>query len=143
MKVYIVSEGNYSEYHVIGIYSLMENAEYAKKIYYADNDIQEMEMDFIPKHPYGLLLFHVAMDRDGNTNYVHREGCSVHREECSNYVEREWKPYGDNKHVSFTSWAKDEGHAIKIANEKRVMLIENGEWTTNFYAWRKKHESCN
>ena len=36
----------------------------------------------------------------------------------------------DNQPVGriFSIWAKDEKHAIKIANERRVQLIANNEW---------------
>jgi len=45
MKIYIVSDGDYSDYHIIGIYSTREKAEYAKSLYLAKNKIREIKFN--------------------------------------------------------------------------------------------------
>lgn len=39
MKIYVVTDGQYSDYHICGMYSTPEKAELAKKLYAADNEI--------------------------------------------------------------------------------------------------------
>jgi hypothetical protein len=55
---------------------------------------------------------------------------------CPRMVE-EARPYGDGVRVSFDVWAKDESHAVKIANERRVQLIASGQWEADWEAWRR------
>jgi len=130
MKLYMVTDGDYSDYRVEGIYSTREKAEYAKRLFHALNDIEEIELDDIPDHPRGMLYYVVIMDKEGNTEEV-----SVR--DCRDQWEEEWRPYDDNKHVAFCMWAKDAQHAVKIANERRIRLIESGEWNTSWNTWRK------
>ena len=52
MTVYVVTEGSYSAYHIIGIYSTKEKAEKVKLYHstlYECPDIEEWEIDDIPE----------------------------------------------------------------------------------------------
>jgi acyl-CoA reductase-like NAD-dependent aldehyde dehydrogenase len=42
-----------------------------------------------------------------------------------------------NLGVRFYMWAKDEEHAVKIANERRAALVAANVWTTNYDAWER------
>ena len=122
-KVFMVSRGDYSDYHVCCICSTMEKAEEAKK-YYAADRIDEYLLDAIPKHPDGMYWYRVKMDEGGNTSEVGiRDGDDA---EALHAVE--YRYYGDGKHVCFYMFAKDEQHAVKIANERRAMLLAAGPW---------------
>ena len=129
MKLYMVTDGHYSDYSVRGIYSTQEKAEWAKKVYKADNEIDEIELDALPESPPGMLWYSVDMDAQGN-------GMSVEVENAEYAHKDEWRPYGDGVRVAFYMWAKDEAHAVKIANERRGILIATGQWTTDLKAWR-------
>jgi hypothetical protein len=128
-KVYLVSDGWYSDYHICGVYSTKALAEQARMLYVAGNDVEELELDALPEHPPGLLAYRVVMFRDGNVNKCERESVQGHDER--------WSPYGTQagKGVVFRVWARDEEHAVKIANERRSGLIASGEWTENFNEW--------
>ena len=126
----MVTDGSYSEYSVCGIYSTIENAEIAKKIRAADNAIVEIEMDDFFGAPTGMFWYEVDMDKNGNTKNV--QICDA-MWKCDD----EWKPCGDDENVVFNMWAKDESHAVKIANERRIRLVESNLWNTSWEEWKK------
>jgi len=132
-KIFVVTSGQYSDYGIAGIYSSKEKAEEAKKLFNADNGIAEWELDAVPKHEKGTYYWSVEMDKEGNTQNVELQDASHANKKW------DWSPYGDaeKKLVYFGVWAKDENHAVKIANEKRGMLIASGEWTSDWDEWRK------
>jgi len=118
--IYLVTDGCYSDYRVLGAFSDKNKAEYAKMLMMADNDIEEYELDYIPDHPKGHLLYYVAMnDMSGDVK------------ECGQtpigYNEWTWQPscYNDDDDMyhTYIMWATDTKHAIKIANERRTHLI--------------------
>lgn len=132
--VYVLTKGDYSDYHIIGVYSTRDEAE--KGVIEYDSEwgtpsIEEWDVDKHPAHPEGMLAYKVHMDRDGNSE--------VHREGCDDFKGDDWAPYGDNQRVSFRMWARDEQHAVKIANERRMQQIASGQWMTDWEAWRKKY----
>jgi hypothetical protein len=131
MKLFLVSTGCYSDYRICGIYTTEEKAIEAKVIFLADH-IEEMEADSIPEHPPGMLRFDVEMNREGDVINVHRRSV----EYSINY---DWVPYSDGVRVVFKTWAKDEKHAIKIANERRVALLATDQWTTDWNVWEKAY----
>lgn len=129
MKLYLVTDGQYSDYRLRCVCSSPEKADHAKKFYAADNDIEEYELDSLPDHPEGMFWYSVMMDRDGNARYISIEnGKYAHNDK--------WRPSGDNETVCFYMWAYDDKHAVKIANERRVMLVASGQWTTDWDKWR-------
>jgi len=131
--IWLVSDGSYSDYHVLGIYSTHELAVAAKEAHNAYNEIEEWELDQIPPGPPGLFYWHVAMDRAGNSTSAKRvSNVRATPFSCA------WAPYRDNDRVSFFAWAADEQHAVKIANERRTALIASGQWTTDWRAWNQK-----
>lgn len=82
----------------------------------------------------GMFWYSVRMDRNGDTRAVEIEnGCYTHADE--------WRPYGDDETVSFDMWATDEKHAVKIANERRAMIVASGEWTTDWSQWRTRKQN--
>lgn len=133
MKVYVVSDGRYSEYHICGVFSTPEKAAVAKRLHASSNGVETWELDALPDHPEGMFGFMVYMDAEGNSDV---RACS------SDYLNSKnvpglyaWRPRGP-KRVEFTVWARDEQHAVKIANERRVQLIESGQWTTDWDVYR-------
>jgi hypothetical protein len=131
MKIYIVTDGSYSDYSIRGVYSTKEKAELAHKLFAAENDVEEYKVDNFEGVPDGMFYYEVKMDKEGNTEEA----------EIKNYQYAdadEWQPYGDDNVCSFSMWAKDKEHAIKIANERRIRLIESGSWTTSWEDWKKQ-----
>jgi len=122
MKIYIVSDGNYSDYHIKGIYSTREKAEYAKELYLAENEIWETTLDYLPEHPNNCLPWYVTMDSEGNVTNSGREDPAVIS--GSKWGAYYLKEEGVKKlQFVFKMWATDEEHAIKIASEYRRRLL--------------------
>jgi hypothetical protein len=124
MKVYIITKGEYSDYHICGVFSTMKVAKKASDLYGGDVEIEEHKLDVIPDHPVDHLWYSVFMTKEGDTKNVSLSDSTASRKV-------EWQPAFELG-VEFFMWAKDEKHAIKIANERRIQLIANNEWTTNW-----------
>ena len=123
-KVYMVTDGSYSDYRVLGIYSTKAKAEKAKVLFNADNEIDTIDLDVVPTTPRGMLRWVVEMDRNGNVKGVSRETCEYHLSRAS-----VWKPFDkDVTYLRAAIWAKDEEHAVKIANEWRTRIVANKLW---------------
>jgi hypothetical protein len=141
-KVYMVSDGSYSDYSVLGIYSTRELAERAREVLNAGNDIEEMELDAIPETPPGLLAWWVNMAENGDI----KQG--PHRQGPTDGHETRWRiqfGYADVAPTAFfTLWARDADHAIKIAADKRRGLMVTGEWQAVFAKetaeWKKSRK---
>ena len=132
MKIYIVTSGAYSDYRINAVFSTKENAEKFTKLYgVGDYDIEEFEVDdemalinrIIDEK---ITIYLVCMDRDGNIKEVMKESPSVSLVE--ELLAGKQKPVLYADCMDMCVIAKDEKHAVKIVNEKRVQLIANNEW---------------
>lgn len=139
-KVYIVTAGEYSAYRICAVCSTREKADkyirdkVGEKIELWDIDSFDEILNFLD-HGYGM--YYVEMKKNGDVIKV------------SKYSEKEYEyEYWELDEISFIDTdlgehggycekydaicirivAKDEQHAIKIANEKRSYLIANNEW---------------
>ena len=105
-KIYVLTEGDYSDYHIVGVYSTPELAQEAQTLY-PDSGIEEYDLDDIPEHPPGMLAWGVNIE-DSNIVYtylVDPHECPLERD-CLNGV------------YAVNCWAVDEEHANKIALDK-------------------------
>ena len=105
-KIYVLTEGDYSDYHIVGVYSTPELAQEAQTLY-PDSGIEEYDLDDIPEHPPGMLAWGVNIE-DSNIVYtylVDPHECPLERD-CPNGV------------YAVNCWAVDEEHANKIALDK-------------------------
>lgn len=130
--VYVVADGAYSDYHVVGICSTLEIAKRLKEIHDASQDVEVWTLDCVPDVPPGLLPWSLKMDEHGNSQDIKREPPPLDDG-------GRWAPYGDRlkRWVYFVMWARDAEHAVKIANEWRVALIASGEWTSDWDVWQR------
>lgn len=139
MIVYLVTDGEYSDYRVKGVASTMEIAEEMKKLNGALNDIEEYNMDELPPHPAGMYHYRVPMDRDGGVSAPKHGLGGVRLMECDDdtrttrakyYMEHAPIYSRDDKERGLVveCWARDEKHAIKIANDIRTQVVASGEW---------------
>lgn len=129
--IYVIEKGCYSDYRVEGVFSTRANAERVLALINHDADseqatIAEWHLDpGLKELKAGLSPFHINMDINGNTEQCYKsDGHKAH----GLYVwERTKAPAWLGKSiadaVSGTVWAKDEKHAIKIANEYRAQAI--------------------
>lgn len=123
-KIYVVTAGCYSDYHICAIFSTKEFAEKYIKINGGDNPrIEEYEInaynDLLNKN---YKMFTVFMDKDGNSEIRVNEYLS----DQPNHVWFFKAELVDKLGINVI--AKNEKHAIKIVNEKRIQLIANEMW---------------
>lgn len=105
-KIYVLTEGDYSDYHIVGVYSTPELAQEAQTLY-PDSMIENYDLDDIPEHPPGMLAWGVNIE-DSTIVYtylVDPHECPSERD-CLNGV------------YAVNCWAVDEEHANKIALDK-------------------------
>ena len=119
-SIWVIEQGSYSDYRVVGVFSTKESAEKFMSLMdenYETPCITEWTLDpMIDEINKGLLPFSINMDIDGNTKRIRKAeghnmngGLSV----CGRAMWNDDGVYG-------TVWAKDEQHAVKIANEFRT-----------------------
>jgi hypothetical protein len=114
--IYILTQGDYSDYHIIATYSTRELAEEAQK-HSPDSDIEEYELDAleIPEHPPGHFAWLVRIDAKTNAISWTTQLISL-----GVYFEPNEKYYDNGVYSCFVvnCWARDKEHAEKIALNK-------------------------
>jgi hypothetical protein len=113
-SIYVLTEGSYSDYHIVGVYSTKELAEEAQSLY-KDSQIEEYDLDNIPEHPPGMSAWFVSIS-DGKLDDIYTSQASpfdqtVPRENEYNYGE------GKTGYLVWC-WAVDGDNAKKIALDK-------------------------
>jgi len=126
--IYAVSNGEYSSYCIVALFTTRDLAQRFIDSFMAKDDSAEIEEYDL--NPNGISMrknifpFLVEMGKSGN---IIR--CNVTNDSFG---------FSDNEHsvfirhnelsISCRCWAKDEKHAIKITNEKRTQLIALDRW---------------
>lgn len=119
--IYVVSTGDYSDYHILGVCSTKEKAVTLQTATGADH-LEEWPLDELADMAAkGFREWRVQMQRDG----------TVIECRCSALSERtDLRDYaGPGNNVRFYCNAKSQDHAVKIANERRAQMIANNEWS--------------
>jgi hypothetical protein len=133
--IWVLDEGSYSDYHVIGVFSSKENAAYIQNIVGGDYHEDELDpgVDALRK---GYIRYNVVMLRDGTVERIERQNAiSCYDIEDRNKFflwQRTKAPAYAGKGIpdalQANIWAKNDKHAIKICNEYRTQMIANNEW---------------
>lgn len=122
-KVWLVSEGDYSDYRIEAAFSTEEKAKSFAKVMNGQEDtgsyrVEEHGLDAVPKYPEGMSPWRVAYwERNANVAdpYAPAWRAYVETEEREDYV----RP--DNRYGVFASFcclARSKEHAIKIGQER-------------------------
>jgi hypothetical protein len=123
-KIYVVTHGQYSDYRILTVCSTRELAERALKMLQVDAKIEEFDLDAVMQVRPGYRPYSVYMARDGESRID--EGDAWERDAPGKFTTHV-EILGNNL-IYLEVWAKDADHAVKIANEKRIQTIANGEW---------------
>lgn len=135
--VFVLEEGEYSDRHVVGVYGSKTNAEEMQKRLdiVQTSEINEVELDTgLDNLRSGLTIWKIRMLLNGDTEYA--EDCDPpntyeisdhlyfwNRPEAPWYKQREPNTPAC---LEIRCWARDQKHAVKIANERRIRwLVEN------------------
>ena len=124
-SVWVVEGGEYSDYHVIGIFSSKQNADRVAamhpKVSYSETEVNEWDLDpCVDKVNKGLHVFDITMEPNGDTRKCEPDDWT----DCTELYVRGAGWYG-GPCVQGRVWAKDKKHAVKIANEFRAQAIAN------------------
>lgn len=121
-KIYVVTDGEYSDYHIIGVCSTPERASVVATLY--GGTVEEYELDRnVDLMEHGYRMFKVRMRDNGDTLELNEIDPAM---ETSGYLTKDRK---DGELIlSYCVWAENPEHAAKIVNEKRAILIASGRW---------------
>jgi hypothetical protein len=123
--IYILTQGEYSDYHIIATYSTRELAEEAQRLCLC-SEIEEYELDAleIPEHPPGHFAWLVNINAKTNTINFTAQQISL-----GVYFEPNEKYYDNVVYSCFLvyCWARDKEHAEKIALDKYYQWKWNQE----------------
>jgi hypothetical protein len=143
-KIYIITEGSYSDYHIVGVAEDKESAEILMEKWRAD-DIGEFNINTIEDAKYiqNKKVFEVKMWKNGKSNVI------IPLYKCQ--IDVHTNPHfvffggmlsgGIDVVMNLYCWADGEEHAVKIANEYRTRLIASGEWDSNVLEKKREQET--
>lgn len=133
-QIYIITSGEYSDYHINGVYS---DYDIASKALGSDKHsrIECHVMDPDDAHITELgnkAVFVVSMDRNGDST------CTLLDDNWSYVGKVYWEKYGQwdgGKWIEksptkliMVVLARHSHHAVKIANEKRAAILADDSW---------------
>ena len=123
-NVYLVTAGDYSDYHVVAAFSSMELAEAFRARLPRPHDawIQSYPLD--AGHRWGHLVT-VLMARDGRVLNTYRTWGEVGQ---SNYRLLEFYKGQERRVLCVDAQTEDEESAVKTCNETRAQLIAANIW---------------
>jgi hypothetical protein len=129
-EIYVVTYGQYSSYAILGVYTTREQADIIA------SKMEDGRVEVFPLNDYadmfrdGRACFCVHMYRDG-TSKVYKTG-------PNNWTMTSPQVYPQlgGKLILVYTWADNEQHAVKIANEYRALRIASGDWLS-MTTWEK------
>ncbi len=164
-KIYIVTSGDYSDYSINAVYDTKEKAE-AAIAPFTGYEIEEYELnpslpDYIKP---GEKFYDITMLSDGeipiyydsSDDWYYRQvdlGFNDYDQkfemEFQLFAYPSFGPDATNKNPDrYGEWvingiirARDEQHAIKIMNERRIQILANNDWPAKVTKWCKEPES--
>lgn len=121
-KVYVITKGAYSDYHICAVAATKEIAEKLRKIYsddsWADARIEEYDLN---EAKDDVRVFYDVTFADGKVStYFNEYG---ERESIQFFKGNKWQ--SDRLIVSVR--ARDEDHAVKIAQDRRAEYLAKKE----------------
>ena len=130
-NIFIVTQGDYSDYHICGVFT---SEELAQK--FIDSfGIQKWDVMRIEEYSLnpleielrkGYIPFFVRMSKEGECIEITVE------DSCYGYtINADEFGFDIKLNLYYHVFAKDEQHAIKIVNEKRGQLIAMDRWNKN------------
>lgn len=129
-KIYVVTSGAYSDY---GIDAVFDTEELAKKYIASFNKggFYEMFIEEWILNPNkeeikeGRKAYRIRMDKQGNTTEIEWSNSAFgFKEKIGDGISFTY----NNQFMNCYCFAKDDKHAVKIANERRIQYIASGSW---------------
>lgn len=132
-KVYAVSSGEYSDYHIDCVFRTKEEAEGWISKRWSPNDYAIEEWEFDTYNPAQLTGFTIYMDAD--TGDVKSGGEANHEGPSTLHVKYhtpsyQWEDHSPYFRMVVRCLAHDKAHALKIASEYRRMVLASPMFET-------------
>lgn len=123
-KVYVITAGCYSDYHICAVSLDPQKAEVLAKFYtehgYDQAGIEEYDADYeYDRIESGCKMYSVTFDKQGCVEHLALDSVPMSENVFS------WRGG-----VRAEVWAKDEKAAVKIAAERRAMYLAEKEGIT-------------
>lgn len=116
MEIYIITKGNYSDYHICTVSTDKKKAETLRKAFsdsWGEAQIETYDTDeFLTEIENGFKLYDCAMKKDGDMSIATCESSIEYIDSADFKVKKYEKAY------RVYVWAKDKEHARKIAADK-------------------------
>jgi hypothetical protein len=127
-KVYAATSGSYSDYGVVAIFSTREAAELFIERHPDRcsewNDVEEYDLDpGVPQMRKGYSHWMVQMGEDGSTFSAEARGGYSLGAKPDKSLRTPQGTVHRTRWFNWYGWAKDQQHALKIANEHRIKLL--------------------
>jgi hypothetical protein len=128
-KIFVVTSGEYSDYGIDAMFTSMELAQKFIDSFKAEGYSRFNKIEIYKLNPFEMELregynpYFLRMDKEGNAYDISIEDSAYGFEDP---VENGFDIQGD---MYIHCFAKDEAHAVKICNERRVQLIESDKWS--------------
>lgn len=120
-SIYIITTGDYSSYRIVAVFDDRKLANSFAKLE-SGLRVESYEINLYEQQiREGLKCYRVDMDRHGDGKVFQ---CDPDGYPLSHNYKNSDSPFRLWGYV----WAIDEQHALKIAGEKRAVLIATGEW---------------
>jgi hypothetical protein len=135
MKVYIVEVGEYSDRHIVAVCSTENNAKEAEKLFNKTDESQCVEAFVIDAYkciPKDHDIYKIDIDEKGQVLKVYKSSFESHLDEAIDQL----RYIDTNGDMTLIVFAKNEGHAAKIANEFRAFVLASGLWKEG-NTWKK------
>ena len=137
--IFVIEQGSYSDYQVVGVYSTraaanqVRDALRAAECYGDSPEVAEWPLNpAVDELRQGLSRFRVVMLIDGTVERCDPSALSGYELAGSVQIWRRtqaaYKGKGIPDALMAVVWAKDAEHAIKIANEHRAEMKASGRW---------------
>ena len=120
MKVYVVTSGSYSDYRIEEIFAKKDDAEALAAVLSDGNEVDEWEVNKRRVVP----LWSLWMKRNGDSD---DDYCSPY----ANTGDKEVIYCYDDDSVHFDVLADSLERAIKVANERRAIILSQNLWGDN------------
>ena len=123
MKVYVITKGDYSDYHICAVALDLAKAEKLAKIFtdsYEDAVVEDFDTEEVAPLLEGRIPYRVTFYRQRATSVSNDIGNPTFTPRVEDY--REWAgPLGATMRVYL--YAPDEATALKIAQDKRAKYL--------------------
>lgn len=114
MKIYVITAGDYSDYHICAVTDNKESAENLRILYssYYEATIEEFDTTYLPEKPNEYWAIYINLDGAVQCTVLRHYEKGKEPDKPLNQVELTYYRYSVNV------IAKDRDHALKIAFDK-------------------------